>query len=204
MTREVDGRTLTLDQLDGDLAGLSYKAGAPGTDSVAVDVWNQAGVEDSNSFAVTIKGGSSQLLSPVMIVPNNGGQVVFQGNTAISSTSGDQMRFIGKISDTAVTSGETLSSQSVQVYDGISAPVGNDNAGFDDLSDMLGARSAPNWISPAADILLNGRHSTPDGSLLVSMSASAADRSSGGGLLKHLTTEIPSMPWAQPPGSELW
>jgi hypothetical protein len=51
---------VTLSQLNADLASLSYKAGAAGSDIVTVDVWNQAGVEATKSFGVTITASSSQ------------------------------------------------------------------------------------------------------------------------------------------------
>src|SRR5262249_31934116 len=57
---------LTLAQLNADLAGVSYKAGAIGSDVVTVDVWNQAGVEATKSFGVSITATASQLSNAVM------------------------------------------------------------------------------------------------------------------------------------------
>jgi hypothetical protein len=38
------------------LAALTYKAGSAGADTIAVDVWNQAGVEATRQFSVSITG----------------------------------------------------------------------------------------------------------------------------------------------------
>ena len=47
----------TLAQLNADLAGLTYNPGSNGG-SVAVDIWDQAGVEATKSFAVTVASGA--------------------------------------------------------------------------------------------------------------------------------------------------
>src|ERR1019366_2777475 len=45
----------SLDQINADLATLSYTAGAnTGSDTITVDVWNQAGVEVKEAIPVTV------------------------------------------------------------------------------------------------------------------------------------------------------
>lgn len=61
-------------QLNADLAALTYVAGArAGTDTLTVDVWNQAGVETTQTIAVTVAPPSWQDLA---ISAPSGGTVV--------------------------------------------------------------------------------------------------------------------------------
>lgn len=83
----------TLDQLNADLRGLTYKAGTSGSDTVTVDVWNQAGVERTASFGVTIAAAASPLAVATSISSNRVGN------------SGTQMSFIGGSDHPAIGSG---------------------------------------------------------------------------------------------------
>ena len=112
---------VTLDQLNADLAGLAYKAGASGSDIVTVDVWNQAGVEGTASFGVTVAATSSSLVATGSVASNGVG------------IPGAQMAFIGGADHPAIISGK---SEAVSARPGYNAVMTGTSDGWGRFGDL--------------------------------------------------------------------
>lgn len=77
----------TLAQINAALAGLSFTAGStPGSDGVTVDAWNQAGVEQTQTIAITISPAAPKLTGPIIAVPASE-SVAAGSTTAIAGVS---------------------------------------------------------------------------------------------------------------------
>ncbi|HTW73242.1 MAG TPA: type I secretion C-terminal target domain-containing protein [Acetobacteraceae bacterium] len=122
----------SLAQINADLASMTYTApAAGGSDAITVDVWNQAGVDVTETIAVSGTGssGSSETTPPsnaVTIAANDANPVEIVNNTAITATAGDHMLFIGGTGNTATLSGGTDTVQAFQGNNSIATTGGND------------------------------------------------------------------------------
>ena len=119
----------SLAQINADLASMSYTAPAGGgSDTITVDVWNQAGVEVKDTIAITA-GGSGQASTPtssIAIGANDAQPVENVSNAAITATAGNHLLFIGGTGDTVTLSGGTDTVQAYQGDNAITATGGND------------------------------------------------------------------------------
>ena len=147
----------SLAQINADLASMTYTASAGGgSDTITVDVWNQAGLEQRENIAIsgasnagaggsatittgtdpaattssgTGSGSGSQTTQPenaVTIAASDANPVEIVNNTAITATSGNHMLFIGGTGNTALLSGGTDTVQAFQGNNSITATGGND------------------------------------------------------------------------------
>lgn len=112
---------VTLNQLNADLAGLAYKAGASGSDIITVDVWNQAGVEGTASFGVTVAATSSSLVATGSVASNG------------VSIPGAQMAFIGSADHPAIISGKSEAVSARPGYNAVMTGTSDGRGGFGDL-----------------------------------------------------------------------
>jgi hypothetical protein len=105
----------SLSQINADLATLSYKAGAaPGTDTITVDVWDQAGTEILKNVPVTITSSSgssstdgSSNTSTVTIASTDAAPVITQSKVNVVATSGDHTIYMEGTGDTILATGGT-------------------------------------------------------------------------------------------------
>jgi serralysin len=151
------GITLTgsLSQLNTSLAGLSYTAGAAGTDSITIDAWNQGGVEALKTIPVTVTGATTPPPPPppppatttVTIASTDANPVVNDSNVIIKATAGNHMLFIGGMHDAAILTGGT---EQVQAYKGantITTGAGNDTVKIAGTGNVVNAGSGTNTIN---------------------------------------------------------
>jgi hypothetical protein len=131
---------LTLNQLNADLAGLSYKAGGAGSDIVTVDVWNQAGVEATKSFAVTIAASAAPAAA------NGTNALVTADTVTTASSSSNRMQFVGGANGAVTAGGGSDSATGVVMAGTGTEDVHGLDAGNGDSIDFRAA-----W---------DGRHST--------------------------------------------
>lgn len=81
--------TGTFSQVNAALATLTYAAaGSAGSDSISINVWNQAGNEATSAIGVTVGSGGSPTPTPTP-VPTPSPTPSATGGTVISGTSGD-------------------------------------------------------------------------------------------------------------------
>ena len=84
----------TLAQINADLARLSLTAGGPGTGSIFVNVWDQAGMESTVAIPVAITARPL-----VTIAATSQTATINLSNVTISATAGNHMIFIGGSND---------------------------------------------------------------------------------------------------------
>ena len=146
--------SLTLSQLNADLAGLSYKAGAPGSDTVFVNVWNQAGVQDTESFAVTTKAAPSLTLNALTAAPTGASLTALQSNAILASKSDGHMHFIGGTDAQAILAGGAETAHAGAGYNTTTLGVG-DSAGIHGADSIIHAldQSSSTERSGFADFL---------------------------------------------------
>jgi hypothetical protein len=101
--------TGSLAQINADLATLTYTAGAnTGSDTITVDVWNQAGVEVRETIPVTVFGSTSTTTTTT--------------STGTTSTGSGSASTVGTASDLAVAvpAAETVAPGAAQAISGVS------------------------------------------------------------------------------------
>jgi hypothetical protein len=135
--------TGTLAQINADLATLTYTAGSSGgTDSISVNVWDQAGLDSTKTVGVTVSAEPT-----VTIAATNADPVELVSNTIISATSGNHLFFIGGSGDTITATGGT---ESVQAFDGsnsITTGTGNDTISFGGTGNTINAGAGTNTLN---------------------------------------------------------
>ncbi len=164
------GITLTgsLVQLNADLAGLSYSAHGAGTDSITIDVWNQAGVEAERTIAVTVTpAAASAFATPaiastppisatattppspttITIAAIDANPVVNESDVTIKATAGNHMLFIGGTRDVAILTGGTEKVQAWQGYNTITTGAGNDTISVAGTGNVIDAGAGTNTIN---------------------------------------------------------
>lgn len=133
----------TLAQINADLASLSYVApAAAGTDTVTVDVWDQAGVETTKSIAVTI----NKPVTTINIAASNASPVENVSNAVINASAGDHMIFIGGSNDTVTATGGTETVQAYQGSNKITTGTGNDTLRFAGSGNVINAGGGTNQL----------------------------------------------------------
>jgi serralysin len=153
------GITLTgsLSQLNASLAGLTYTAGASGTDSITIDAWNQGGVEALKTIGVTVTGATTPPPAPppppppatttVTIASADADPVVVDSSVIIKATAGNHMLFIGGTHDVAVLTGGTEQVQAYQGYNTITTGAGNDTIKIAGTGNVVNAGAGTNTIN---------------------------------------------------------
>ncbi len=148
----------TLAQLNADLATLAYRAGTvPGSDTLTIDVWNQAGVEATTTVAITTT-------TPTVAIP--AGQSSFSSSasyTLFTATAGSHNIFLGGSHDQLVATGggET-----------VNATGGNNNIRTGDANDTIRIGGSGNVVNAGAGV--NTISDSGHGSTLVLSSAAGA------------------------------
>ena len=102
----------TLAQLNADLSHLTYTAGsAAGSDSLTVDIWDQLGLESTQSLAVSVtpasNSGTNAVVAPLTIAPTTATATINTSNLAIGASAGDHVLLIGGSFDTITAVGGT-------------------------------------------------------------------------------------------------
>ena len=160
----------SLGQINADLASLSYTAPAGGgSDTITVDVWNQAGVEVKETIAVTVTGsgsstssstsgsttsgtattagtGTTQPANTITIAADDAAPAENVSNTVITATAGDHMLFIGGTGDTATLTGGTETVQAFQGNNTITTGAGNDTIQISGSGNVVNAGGGNNTI----------------------------------------------------------
>ncbi len=127
-------------QLNADLATLTYKAGAnAGTDTLTVDVWNQAGVEVTRTIQVDVA-------ADVIIPPTQASDTISVSNETIGATSGNHTIFINGTDDTLSASGGTETVQANQGGNRLTTGTGNDTIRFATSNNVINAGAGSNTL----------------------------------------------------------
>lgn len=131
----------TLAQINADLATLSYTAGSSaGSDSITVDVWDQAGMEGGKSIGVTVTQPS------IVIAASNANPVELVSNAVITASAGDHMIFIGGTYNTLTATGGTETVQAYEGHNSITTGAGNDTIRFGGTGNSINAGSGTNTL----------------------------------------------------------
>jgi hypothetical protein len=136
----------TLSQINADLAGLSYSGGTVGLDTVHVNVWNQASVQVTKSFVVSITAKATASASTLTIASTDPTPVVQDSNVTVTATSGDHVLFIGGTHDAAILTGGTETVQAYQGYNTVTTGHGNDTIRIAGSGNVVDAGSGSNTI----------------------------------------------------------
>jgi len=132
----------TLAQINADLATLNYTAGSSaGSDTISVDVWDQAGLEATKGTAVTVAGNP-----PIVIAASNADPVELVSNAVITATAGNHMLFIGGTGDTVTLTGGTETVQAFQGHNAITTGAGNDSISFGGSGNTINAGGGNNTL----------------------------------------------------------
>ncbi|WP_158929520.1 hypothetical protein [Acidisphaera sp. S103] len=155
--------TGTLAQINTDLQHLGYTAkGSVGTDSVLIDVWDQAGIEASTSIAITeISAAPAPPPVPLAdIAATDTDSNIAVNGTSINAGSGDHVFFIGGTGDvlTAVNGTETV--MAFQGGNTITTGVGNDTIRIAGSGNVVNAGAGTNQIEDSGG---NNRIMLPQG-----------------------------------------
>jgi hypothetical protein len=135
----------TLTNLNSDLAGLKYtSAGGQTSDTITVDVWNQAGVEAQQNIGVTVNAPPAP--TTITIAPTNANPVVNDSNVTIKATAGNHILFIGGTHDVAILTGGTETVQAAQGYNTITTGSGNDTIRFAGSGNRIDAGAGHNSL----------------------------------------------------------
>jgi len=160
--------TGTLAQINAELATLAYTAGS-GNASIAVDVWDQAGVEATRTIGFSIGSGStttsggtgstSGVPAPtptptptngnptVTIAANDSNPVELVSSTNIVASAGDHMIFIGGTNDVISATGGTETVQAYQGGNTITTGAGNDTIRFAGSNNVINAGSGQDVLA---------------------------------------------------------
>jgi serralysin len=135
--------TGTLAQINADLATLTYTAGSSaGSDSISVNVWDQAGLDSTKTIGVTVSAEPT-----VTIAASNADPVELVSNTIISATSGNHMFFIGGSGDTITATGGTETVQAFEGTNSITTGAGNDTSSFGGTGNTINAGGGSNTLN---------------------------------------------------------
>jgi hypothetical protein len=164
--------TGSLAQLNADLAGLTYTSPTVGTDSIAIDAWNQAGVEATQTIGVTITTTASSgalttgpaaaptppptaplapppqtLPGSITIASDDANPVINDSYAVITATAGNHMLFIGGLHDVATLTGGTETVQAYQGYNAITTGAANDKISIAGTYNIVDAGAGTNTIN---------------------------------------------------------
>jgi len=135
--------TGTLAQINADLATLSYTAGSSaGTDTISVNVWDQAGLSATKTVGVTVAAADPT----ITIAASNADATEVVSSAIITATAGNHMIFIGGTGDTLTATGGT---QTVQAFEGgnkITTGAGNDTISFGGRGNTINAGAGTNTL----------------------------------------------------------
>jgi hypothetical protein len=147
----------TLSQLNADLATLTYTAGTTNA-AVTVDVWDQAGIEATKLFGVTV---TSPAGGNTITIPANQKNVTENvSNETIVATAGNHMIFIGGTGDVVTATGGTETIQASQGGNTITTGSGNDKVSFAGSNNVINAGSGNNVLQDTGS---NNTIVIPDG-----------------------------------------
>lgn len=158
--------TGTLAQLNAELATLTYTAGkSAGTGSIAVNVWDQAGSQTTESISVGITAGStgstgavgstssagttsspSATNSTILIPASEADAVELTSNATIQATSGNHMIFLGGTGNTLTATGGNETVQAFQGHNTITTGAGNDTISFAGTGNTIAAGAGSNVL----------------------------------------------------------
>jgi serralysin len=134
--------TGTLAQINADLATLAYTAGSSsGSDTISINVWDQEGLQTTETIAVTVAGNL-----PITIAASNADPVELVSASVITATSGKHLIFIGGTGDTVTATGGTETVQAFQGYNTITTGAGNDTISFGGSGNTVNAGGGNNTL----------------------------------------------------------
>jgi hypothetical protein len=132
----------TLAQINADLATLTYTAGSTsGTDTISVNVWDQAGLDSTKTIGVTVASKPA-----IAVAASNADPTELVSSTVITATSGNHIFFIGGTGDTLTATGGT---ETVQAFEGdntITTGAGNDSISFAGSGNTINASGGTNTL----------------------------------------------------------
>jgi Ca2+-binding RTX toxin-like protein len=135
--------TGTFAQINADLATLSYTAGSStGTDSISVNVWDQAGLSSTKSVGVTVSPEPT-----IAIATTNADPTELVSNTIITATAGNHMIFIGGTGDTITATGGTETVQAFEGNNKVTTGAGNDTISFGGTGNTINAGGGSNTLN---------------------------------------------------------
>ena len=132
----------TLAQINADLATLTYTAGSSaGTDSISINVWDQAGLESTKTIGVTVSAEPT-----VAIAASNADPVELVSDTVITATAGNHIIFIGGTHDALTATGGTETVQAYEGHNTITTGAGNDTISFAGGGNTINAGAGSNTL----------------------------------------------------------
>ncbi|HET8997643.1 MAG TPA: hypothetical protein VFN42_13325, partial [Acetobacteraceae bacterium] len=151
----------SLAEVNAALATLSYAAGSAASDSITVDIWDQAGKEATGSIGVTV-GGSAATPTPTPVptpTPTPTGGSVISGtpgddtivsnlnNVTINAGAGNNTIFAGGTGDTITAADGNNTVQAFAGGNTISTGAGNDTIRIAGSANTVNAGGGINQIS---------------------------------------------------------
>ncbi len=142
--------TGTFAQISYELAHLSYTAAATaGSDSISVNVWDQAGLESTQSLAVSVNAPASNpapTMTAITIASGNADPSITVNYATISATLGNHMIFLGGSNDVLTATGGTETVQAFQGSNAITTGKGNDTIQIGGSGNIVNAGAGNNQI----------------------------------------------------------
>jgi hypothetical protein len=136
--------TGTLAQINADLAQLNYTAASSaGSDSINVNVWDQAGLESTATIGVTVTAPPPIVIA---IAASNASPVITVNNATITANAGNHAIFIGGSGDVLTALGGTETVTANAGGNTITTGTGNDVIHIAGSGNMVNAGSGQNQI----------------------------------------------------------
>lgn len=133
----------TFAQINADLATLSYTAGSgTGTDSISINVWDQAGLDSTRTIGVTVSPEPA-----IAIAATNADPTEFVSNSLITATAGNHLIFIGGSGDTITATGGTETVQAFEGNNKITTGAGNDTISVGGTGNTINAGAGTNTLN---------------------------------------------------------
>jgi hypothetical protein len=141
----------TLAQINADLANLSYSAPTKnGTDSISVNVWDQAGLDSTATIPVTVKAATVTAATPVAQVVNiaagAAAPVITASDALIVATAGNHSITIGGTGDVISAIGGTETVMAFLGGNAITTGAGNDTIRIAGSGNVVNAGAGTNQI----------------------------------------------------------
>jgi hypothetical protein len=141
----------TLAQINADLANLSYTASTKsGSDSISVNVWDQAGLDSTATIAVTVKAATVKAATPVApvitIAAGAAAPVITASDASIVATAGNHSITIGGTGDVISAIGGTETVMAFLGGNTITTGAGNDTIRIAGSGNVVNAGAGTNQI----------------------------------------------------------
>jgi hypothetical protein len=180
----------TLAQINADLAHLSYRASATsGSDSIGVNVWDQAGLDSTATIGVTVTAAVAPA-HLIAIAAGTATSVISASNTTIDATAGNHSIRINGSGDVISAIGGTETVMAFVGHNAITTGAGNDTIQIAGSGNVIDAGAGANQIDDtgSGNIIV-----LPQAGVLLPQGGQGSDAIQGDVLQNHDSLDLRSL-----------